>query len=210
MTNVTIIGASGRISRHVIDGLNGRNDVALTLFARDARRITSVPEGATVVEGDASDPSALAEAIRGQDVVYANLGGDVDQQARAIIDVMDREGVRRLVFVTSLGILDEVPGAFGEWNRQMIGGMLGGLRVASDLIEASDLDYTILRPAWLSDSDSTSYEITQRDEPFRGTEISRRAVAAFVIDLIDNPTQQLRTNLGVNEPGTDGDKPSFM
>jgi uncharacterized protein YbjT (DUF2867 family) len=44
------------------------------------------------------------------------------------------------------------------------------------MIEASDLDYTILRPAWLTDKEEVDYETTERNEPFKGTEVSARAL----------------------------------
>src|ERR1700749_19743 len=38
------------------------------------------------------------------------MGGDIDDQARAIVDAMSAAKVKRLIFVASLGIYDEVPG----------------------------------------------------------------------------------------------------
>jgi hypothetical protein len=86
---------------------------------------------------------------------------------------MNAAGVQRLIFVASLGIYDEVPGKFGTWNRRQIGAYLPPFRRAADLIESSGLNYTILRPAWLTDEDEVDYETTDRNEPFRGTEVSR-------------------------------------
>ena len=54
-------------------------------------------------------------------MVYANLSGEMDVHARHIVEAMTAVGVKRLVFINSLGIYDEVPGAFGEWNRRAIG-----------------------------------------------------------------------------------------
>jgi hypothetical protein len=71
------------------------------------------------------------------------------------------------------------------------------------------VDYTILRPAWLTDADEVSYEVTQRNEPFKGTEVSRKSVAALVTDIVTHPGRWARANLGVDKPGTDGDKPAF-
>lgn len=159
-----------------------------------------------MIEGDVTDRSALAEAVRGQDVVYANLAGNIDEQAKAIVQVMEEEGIRRLIFVTSLGIYDEVPGEFGRWNNETIGQHLVVYRAAADTIEASSLDYTVLRPAWLSDADEVSYEITQRDEPFKGTTVSRKSVAALIADIATHPEKHVRESLGVNKPGTDGDR----
>ncbi|HEY4046549.1 MAG TPA: NAD(P)H-binding protein [Acidobacteriaceae bacterium] len=62
---------------------------------------------------------------------------------------------------------DEVPGKFGAWNRREIGPYLPPFRRAADVIEASGVDYTILRPAWLTDKDEVDYETTERNEPFK-------------------------------------------
>ncbi len=65
----------------------------------------------TIVEGDVLDAAdACDSAMQGQDVVYANLAGDMASQARAIIDAMHATGLKRLIFVSSMGIYGEVPG----------------------------------------------------------------------------------------------------
>jgi hypothetical protein len=49
------------------------------------------------------------------------------------------------------------------------------------------LDYTILRPAWLTDADEVAYEITRREEPFKGTEVpgvASRQVADWSARLV--------------------------
>ncbi len=122
---------------------------------------------------------------------------------------MRETGVTRLVFVSSLGIYDEIPGAFGEWNRREIGAYLPPFRRAADAIEASGLDYTILRPAWLTDYDEIEYETTEKSEPFKGTEVSRKSVANLIVKIIQSPTRHSKGNIGVNKPNTNGDKPAF-
>jgi NAD(P)H-binding len=72
------------------------------------------------------------------------------------------------------------------------------------------LNYTILRPAGLKDEDEVDYETTERNEPFRGTEISRKSVAALIVKIIDSPEIFVRSNLGVDKPNNDGDKPAFL
>lgn len=42
------------------------------------------------------------------------------------------------------------------------------------------------------------------------TEVSRKSVAALVTDIATSPGLWSRANLGVNKPGTDGDRPSFI
>ena len=88
--------------------------------------------------------------MAGQDVVYANLAGDLEQQAQCIAKAMEKTGIKRLVFISSMGIYDEVPG-------EHYGSILDPYRKAASIIEASRLDYTILRPAWLNDRDEINY-----------------------------------------------------
>ena len=76
--------------------------------------------------------------------------------------------------------------------------------------EASGLDYAVLRPAWLTDADEIDYETTTRNEPFNGTIVSRKSVAALAVDLILNPERITALNLGVNKPNTDGDSPDLQ
>ncbi|HIE9430637.1 TPA: NAD(P)H-binding protein, partial [Klebsiella pneumoniae] len=144
------------------------------------------PANSRIIMGDVLNHAALEQAMVDQDVVYANLTGeDLDLQAKAVIVAMKAAGVRRLIFVLSLGIYDEVPGKFGEWNNATIGEPLRPFRRAADAIEASGLDYTILRPAWLTDKDTIDYELTTRNELFKGTVVSRKSVAALIADMID-------------------------
>ena len=207
MTNVLVLGASGQIARYAIPMLAAQGDT-LTLFARNAAKVDA-PEGARVIEGDVLDAAALGAALQGQDVVYANLGGEIVAQAEALVSALDAAGVKRLIFIVSLGIYHELPEPFEAWNQQMIGDALVDYRKAADVIEASDLDYTIIRPAWLTNNDETDYELTQRDEQFRGTEVSRKAVAAFIASVVADPSTHSRANVGVNKPGTEGDKPAW-
>lgn len=211
MKKVLVLGASGQIARWVIEMLADRRDVSLTLYARNSKKVKPIaPKTARVVEGDVLDTGRLDDAVSGQDIVYANLtGDDIDVQAKGVIAAMKGAGVQRLIFVTSLGILDEVPGRFGEWNRRMIGAYLPSFRRASDAIEASGLDYTVLRPAWLTDADEVDYATTARGEPFKGTEVSRKSVAALIVKIIEMPESHSKGNVGVHKPNTDGDKPAF-
>ncbi len=212
MKNILILGASGQIAQWVIRSLATETQVRQTLLLRDPKKLTGKePANAKVVIGDVLDKKVLKDAIAGQDIVYANLTGeDLDKQAQAVIAAMKATGVKRLIFVLSLGIYDEVPGKFGEWNNAIIGEDLKPFRRAADAIEASGLDYTILRPAWLTDEDEVDYETTEKGQPFKGTVVSRRSVGDLISQVIVNPARHIGANLGVDKPGSDGDKPYFM
>jgi uncharacterized protein YbjT (DUF2867 family) len=212
MKNVLILGASGQIAQWVSRALAQRSDIAMTLFLRNPKKISGrEPASSRLVIGSALDKKLLEQAMSGQDIVYANLtGDDIDAQARSVVAAMRAAGVKRLVFVLSLGIYDEVPGKFGEWNRAAIGEELKPFARAAEVIEASGLDYTLVRPAWLTDEDEVDYELTGRRDSFKGTVVSRRSVADLIVQIIESPQLHGGESLGVNKPGTDGDKPYFM
>ncbi len=110
-----------------------------------------------------------------------------------------------------MGALHEVPGKFGEWNEQAIGAFLPGFRESDRLLKGTTaIDTTQLRPAWLTNDPQIDYELTGADEPFKGTAVSRASVADFVVRLIKNPDQYHRTSVGIDQPGTEGDKPAWM
>lgn len=212
MKKILVLGANGQIARWVVDDLERRPDIALTLLVRNPKRLTGrEPFNSRAVIGDVLDKELLRQAMNGQDAVYANLtGDDLDKQAMAVIAAMKSAKINRLIFVLSLGIYDEVPGKFGEWNNSAIGEDLKPFRRAADAIEASDLDYTLIRPAWLTDEDEVDYETTEKGQPFKGTVVSRRSVADLIAKVLADPASHVGASLGVDKPGSDGDKPYFM
>ena len=212
MTKVLVLGAAGKIARHAIHQFLEEEGVELTLYLRRSSRLKQQEsDRVTVIEGDVTDTRHLQEVAQGQDVVYANLGGDdIEDQAKSVVAALDAAGVQRLIWISTLGIYDEVPGAFGKWNHQMLdGGYLEPYSAAARVIEGSKLDYTIIRPAWLTDHDEVNYELTQKGEPFKGTEVSRKSVADLVVKLAKDSSRDVRGSLGVDKPGTDGPKPSW-
>lgn len=212
MKKVLILGASGQIAQWVVRSMAGDKNVQQTLLMRDPRKLSGQePANARVVIGSVLDKKLLRQAVAGQDIVYANLtGDDLDKQAQAVIAAMAAEGVKRLLFVLALGIYDEVPGKFGDWNRATIGEDLKPFSRAADAIEASGLTYTIVRPAWLTDEDEVDYELTRKGQPFKGTVVSRRSVAELIAQMVTHPELHVGESLGVHKPGSDGDKPYFM
>lgn len=218
MTTIAVLGANGRIARIAEDMLLAHDDIELTLFIHTEDELgADIKDNprVTVVKGDAKNPDDVLNAINGADEVYANLAAtqdssaDIIPMAKAVVDMMDKAGIKRLVWISSLGIYNEVPGEFGAWNANILGDYLVNYRKAVDVIEASDLDYTIIRPAWLTDKDEVDFEITEKGELFRGTEVSRKSVASEVVELLLDPDEEVRASIGLDKPGTDDDKPEW-
>ena len=110
---VLVLGANGQLARNTTRVLLQQSNAQLTLYLRRASRLENPdPSRVRVVEGDVLDTAALRSAMQGQDLVYANLAGDMARQARSIIDAMHETGVKRLIFISSMGIYGEIPGWF--------------------------------------------------------------------------------------------------
>lgn len=197
MTMILILGAYGQIARVSTDLFLKETGAELTLYLRRAERLHALRgrNRVRLVEGDVLDRATLLSAMVGQDIVYANLAGNLGDQARAIVETMTTMGLKRLIFVSSMGIYDEIPG-------QNFHAALRPYREAADVIEASNLDYTILRPAWLNNRDEVDYGTTQRDEPFENPAgvVSRKSVASLVVRLATTPGLHVRESLGVHKP----------
>ncbi|WP_455920303.1 NAD(P)H-binding protein [Priestia megaterium] len=194
MTNVLILGANGSIARVAIDLFLKETDAQLTLYLRKSSRIKNIDSSRVkVIEGDVLDSEKLKEVMVGQDVVYANLSGSLEQMAKNIVQTMDTTGVRRLIWISSMGIYNEVPG-------QTYNDILDPYRYSAEIIEASDLEYTILRPGWFTNKNEIDYVTTQKGEPFKGHEVSRQSVADLVVKLATSPGLEVRKSLGVSKP----------
>ena len=137
------------------------------------------------------DRKALKAALQGQVVVYANLAGAMPEQAQAIVDAMQATGLKRLIFISSMGIYGEVP---GETYRSV----LDPYRDSAAVIEASGLDYTILRPGWFTHDQAIDYQITQKGEPFQGHDVSLNSLSDLIVKLALSPTMEVRRSFGVS------------
>ncbi|HEY9261445.1 NAD(P)H-binding protein [Chitinophaga sp.] len=190
MKNVIILGANGNIAQQVTDMLAPLDDIKLTLFLRNPGKLKNKDVSKCVImEGDVLNYDQLRAAIKGQDMVYANLAGDLEAMAKNIVKAMNETGVKKIIFISAIGIYEKP-----------LKPILVPYRKAADVIESSDLDYTILRPAWFTDTEEVNYETTQKGQPEKGSVISQKSLAALITKIIHTPGKFTRENLGVNQP----------
>ena len=127
--------------------------------------------------------------MMGIDIVYANLAGDLERMVKNIVKAMKDKGVKRIIFISSIGIY-ETP----------LRSVLVPYRRAADVIEASGLEYTILRPTWFTSTDEVDYELTKKGEPEKGSVISQKSLATFISKIIEQPAIYIHENLSINKP----------
>lgn len=199
MKNILIIGATGTLGTAATQAFLTNSDDKLTLFARSATRINIQDESReSVFVGDVMSDQDLDKALQGQDAVFAALSGNLGAYADKIVQAMDRNGVSRLVFITSMGIYNEIPAAVGEDGNLKYNPVLKPYRQAADIIEASDLEYTIIRPGWFTNG-PVDYEVTKKGEPFGGHNASVKSIADLVEKSVDDDLY-LRESVGINTP----------
>lgn len=209
MTKIILLGANGRIARIVRQRILAETDASLTLYLRDIKRVMPIDDSReTVIEGDVNDYTTLTQAVTGQDIVVADLGGRMTPLAATIVKAMTTANVNRLIWITGLGLYHEVPGEFGRWVEESIGTpIMDDTRVAAADIENSKLNATIIRAAYMTDEDKIDYELTEKGTPFKGTLISRASIADLIMNILKDPEQHSFSSLGIDEPGTDGHRP---
>lgn len=191
MTQVTIIGATGSLGRATTQVLLDETDAQLTLFSRSANRIADNPQ-VTKITASVFDEQQLEKAVSDSDVVFVALSGDLPRMAQEIVHAMDASHATRLIFITSYGIYGELPGQNGN-----VAAVLAPYRKAADIVEASDLDYTILRPGWFDNSADRSYELIPKGEIISKNNVSRLGIADFVKSIVLDPRLHVKENLGI-------------
>lgn len=200
MKNILIVGATGTLGSATSKALLSETDDHLTLFARSAKRINVTdPQWETVISGDVLNDHDLDQALAGQDAVFAALSGDLAAYAKKIVAAMNRNNVSRLIFISSMGIYNEIPASIGAGGNLESNPILQIYRDAADIIEASDLNYTVIRPGWFTGG-PVNYEITHKGEPFGGHDVSVSSIADLVTKLLDDDNLYSRESIGINTP----------
>lgn len=200
MKNILIIGATGTLGSAATQAILDGTDDQLTLFARAASRIrVTDPSREKVVAGNVMNDADLDAAMAGQDAVFAALSGNLGAYAEKIVAAMDRNNVSRLVFITSMGIYNEIPASIGTSGNLDHNPVLRSYREAADVVEASDLNYTVIRPGWFTGG-PVNYEVTRKGEPFGGHDVSVSSIADLVKRLVDDDSLYSKDSVGINTP----------
>lgn len=207
-----ILAANGRIARIVEDRILKEDqfkDVQLTLGLRNHQRLANLAEDdrVNVIETDLADAESVKKAIKGQDMVYVAI---LDQNSdntmtKNVIDGMRSNHVDRVIFTNLLGIFNEVPGEFGQWNKDQI---QDGIQISAGsdkLLENSGLTYTTLRLPWLNDRDEVKYTITTKNEPYVGVSASRQSIADVVLKIVADSKFAANNSIGMADPDTQGE-----
>lgn len=147
--DVLVTGGTGFIGSHLCATLaeRGHTVTALGRSPDDAR----LPAGVATAEGDVTDIDSVRPAIEGQDAVvhlvslsplFQPRGGDEQHElvtvggTRNVVRAMSDAGVDRLLYLSGLGADPDGPTTFLQSKGR-----------AEEIIRASELGWTIIRPS---------------------------------------------------------------
>jgi len=191
---IVIAGGHGRIARRLGRLLAGRGDVVAGIVRNPAHGGDLVADGVQPVVLDLESASCeeVAAVLAGADaVVFAAGAGPgsgaarkdtVDHRAAVLLTrAASHAGVRRYVMVSTRGAGSPPPAHADEvWAAYV-----HAKTAADDDLMAQDLDWTVLRPAALTDGPGTG---TVRLTAGRSTgEVTRDDVAQVLVALLDTP-----------------------
>jgi uncharacterized protein len=202
---VALFGATGRTGRRVLELALGRHWPTRALV-RDRRRLPVI-DGLTVVEGDARAATDAGKALAGVAAVLCCLGmrditvpaTDFSDSVRAIVRAMAEQGVRRIVAIGSIGVLDHPLGGYRNQH-----GLPPPLRHVSaehvrncETLRASGLDWTLLCPGNLVDDlPAGRGRLAIEDVPSGAHETGYADLAAAMIDVL-NEAATVNKRVGV-------------
>lgn len=188
-------GATGRVlTGQALDGGHG-----VTAVTRRPAQFPITNDRLDVVEADVHDPAAVDASLEGADVVLSTLGVPFTRKPITvysagvgnIVAAMHRRGLKRLVVVSSSATEPHhhADGGFllNRVLQPMVTATIGkttyaDMRRMEELLRASDLEWTIMRPSGLFDAPAvTRYELREDQAP--GVFTSRADLAASMLEL---------------------------
>jgi putative NADH-flavin reductase len=192
---LTVFGASGATGRRLVEQALAAGHTVTAVTRRPNHMRPRA--GLRVVGADVADAVAVDAAIAGSDAVLSALGVSYSrkpisvysQGTRNIIAAMHRQGVKRLVVISSAP-LDPAHRASDSllftrvleplFMRRPGRTLYEDLGRMESLVQASDLDWTIIRSCWLFDAaEVTDYRLA--DNSADGMFTSRADLAASML-----------------------------
>jgi putative NADH-flavin reductase len=199
VSKILVIGARGRAGAAAVEEAVGRGHEVVGV-ARTAG-------GTSLVVGDVTDADRVAELAAGQDATIAAVydgGSDpavfFPAAARALVEGLEKAGVKRLVWVGLASILPTADGTLlmdtDGYPREYRSFFLAH-QAALDVFAASSLDWVSIAPVGDFDHADPSRKGRYRVAPAdAGALISYADLAVALIDEVDHPAHH-RTALGI-------------
>jgi len=191
---ICVFGATGRVGSRIA-ALALRDGHEVSALVRDAGKIEA-REGLTLVQGNALEKEDVRRTLRQADLVIGALNTDgtttLSDSMPIIIDAMREFGIRRIVTVGTAGILQsrtepELLRYQSSDSKRKSTRAAEEHRRVYELLQASELDWTIVCPTYLPDGEAVGGYRVERDRlPEGGERITVGDTAEFAYGQIED------------------------
>ena len=202
MTNMKLVvfGGSGGTGQEIIgQALDQGHEV--TAFVRDPKKLAIKHSKLHIIEGDVlKEQSAVVGAIAGRNAIICALGvgnslksaGLIGRSLAAIVPAAEKHGARRLILISAFGVGDSfrnAPPVPRLMYRLLLGDIYRDKKAGEDIVKASGLDWTIIRPVMLATGAKTGAYRSGERLDLRGIpKVSRANVAHFALAQLADKT----------------------
>jgi putative NADH-flavin reductase len=196
--NILIVGATRGIGRQLLEqALTSGHSV--TALVRNPQKLATQRERLRIIKGDILDADSVALAMAGQDAVCCSIGVKVpwirvtvfSEGTKNLLQAMKKTQVKRLICVTGIGAGDSKGHGGFLYDYIFLLLLLKPIYADKDrqesLINASDVDWTIVRPGFLTNGPLTeNYRILTNMTGVTAGRISRADVAHFILKELES------------------------
>lgn len=202
---IIVFGATGGTGQFVVQQAL-EEGFEVTAFVRTPSKLKIAHGNLTTIKGNAFNQGEVTAAIKGHDAVVSCLGSsqgmkkstELQEMTKIIVTGMEKNGVKRIVYIASAGIHNELPGISGKLIMRVLKNTLIDHRVATECIKANGLVYTIVRPMGLTDRPfSGKYRESTTGLPKGSRSIPRADVADFILKALKDKKYE-NTSIGVS------------
>lgn len=203
--HLLILGATGGIGQELVNQALERGH-RVTALVRSPQKLRGARAGLKVIPGSLS-AEEIGAALAGCDAVLSAVGPSgpgrtsvTQDSARSIVAAMRARGVRRLLIV-GVAVLFRDAGILARLLRgTLLRGVADDSEVMEQIVEASGLDWTIVRPPRLTNGPRSERYGVANDHlpPGAGgaSTISRADVAHFMLDELER-SEHVRRVVGI-------------
>jgi putative NADH-flavin reductase len=200
---IAIIGASGFVGSNILKELSSRNH-QITAIARNPKNDTN----ANWVAADIFDTDALAEILKGNDVVInaynpgwsnPNIYDDFINGSKSIQEAVKKSGVKRFITIGGAGSLFVAPGLQAvdtpDFPKEYHAGATAARDYLNILKQEKDLDWVFFSPAFemhqgITTGRTGKYRLGLENPVFDQNQrsiLSAEDLAVVIADETENP-----------------------
>jgi putative NADH-flavin reductase len=196
--NLLIFGASGKTGQHIVSQALEQGHF-VTAFVRNPLKLKISHNNLNVIEGDVVNYQIAEKAIKGQDAVLSALGASspfkFDQSVvdgvNNIIKAMQTNKISRIIYMSFVGVKESrnTAGFVIKYIApRLLSTEIAGHEAREKMIEQSQLQWTIVRPATLTNGRHKAIYRSGEEIIAKGftATISRADVADFMLKQVND------------------------